>query len=100
MHREKKVILGAYKTSEIVLTFTPSESAPSGQFWGIYALIRGVRIVKSCTLNFIFKSSTAITHSCGAVKAMACISMVDHWLITLQVMMPAMCRIFKLTFPI
>jgi len=25
------------------LTFTPPESAPSGQFWGIYALIGGVR---------------------------------------------------------
>src|SRR6218665_1236322 len=30
--------------SERFLTFTPSESAPSGQFWGIYALIGGVRV--------------------------------------------------------
>src|SRR6218665_749812 len=27
-----------------LLTFTPPESAPSGQFWGIYALIGGVRV--------------------------------------------------------
>jgi len=26
------------------LTFTPPEYAPSGQFWGIYALIGGVRV--------------------------------------------------------
>src|SRR6218665_1896524 len=26
------------------LTFTPPESAPSGQFWGIYALIGGVKV--------------------------------------------------------
>jgi len=26
----------------IYLTFTPPESAPSGQFWGSYALIGGV----------------------------------------------------------
>ena len=25
-------------------TFTPPESSPSGQFWGIYALIGGVRV--------------------------------------------------------
>jgi len=31
------------------LTFTPPESAPSGQFWGINALIGGVRVnVISC----------------------------------------------------
>jgi len=28
----------------ILLTFTPPESAPRGQFWGIYALIGGVRV--------------------------------------------------------
>jgi len=27
-----------------LLTFTPPESSPSGQFWGIYALIGGVRV--------------------------------------------------------
>src|SRR6218665_2064884 len=27
------------------LTFTPSESAPSGQFWCIYALIGGERVI-------------------------------------------------------
>jgi len=27
-----------------MLTFTPPESAPSGQFWLIYALIGGVRV--------------------------------------------------------
>ena len=27
-----------------VLTFTPPQSFPSGQFWGIYALIWGVRV--------------------------------------------------------
>ena len=26
------------------LTFTPPESFPSSQFWGIYALIGGVRV--------------------------------------------------------
>ena len=29
---------------DIHLTFTPPESAPSGQFWCIYALIGGVRV--------------------------------------------------------
>ena len=34
-----------WKTSgKKVLTFTPPESAPSGQFWCIYALIGGVRV--------------------------------------------------------
>ena len=33
----------AHGPSNTVLTFTPPESAPSGQFWGIYALIGGVR---------------------------------------------------------
>jgi len=28
----------------IALTFTPPESFPSGQFWGIYASIGGVRV--------------------------------------------------------
>jgi len=32
------------KNSRGILTFTPPESAPSGQFWGIYALIGGVRV--------------------------------------------------------
>jgi len=27
-----------------MLTITPPESFPSGQFWGIYALIGGVRV--------------------------------------------------------
>jgi len=27
-----------------LLTFTPPESALSGQFWGIYALLAGVRV--------------------------------------------------------
>jgi len=27
-----------------LLTFTPPESSPSSQFWGIYALIGGVRV--------------------------------------------------------
>src|SRR6218665_2972796 len=27
---------------QLQLTFTPPESSPSGQFWGIYALIGGV----------------------------------------------------------
>ena len=31
---------------QLALTFTPPESAPSGQFWGIYALIGGVRVNK------------------------------------------------------
>ena len=29
---------------EKFLTFTPPESSPSDQFWGIYALIGGVRV--------------------------------------------------------
>ena len=33
------------------LTFTPPESAPSGQFWGIYALIGWVRVNKRITIN-------------------------------------------------
>ena len=28
---------------EVIITFTPPESSPSSQFWGIYALIGGVR---------------------------------------------------------
>ena len=35
---------GRYINLIIFLTFTPPESAPSGQFWGIYALTGGVRV--------------------------------------------------------
>jgi len=29
---------------DVKLTFTAPEFSPSGKFWGIYALIRGVRV--------------------------------------------------------
>jgi len=35
---------GLVAQSNSILTFTPPESFPSGQFWGIYALIWGVRV--------------------------------------------------------
>jgi|SRR6218665_278154 len=33
-----------FRMQQATLTFTPPEFALSGQFWGIYALIKGVRV--------------------------------------------------------
>jgi len=41
-------LLHAQTCGGILLTFTPPESAPSGQFWCIYALIGGVRVKPIC----------------------------------------------------
>jgi len=35
----------------VSLTFTPPESSPSSQFWGIYALIGGVRVKQNKQTN-------------------------------------------------
>src|SRR6218665_1727838 len=51
-------MLKFFSSSKIIqskLTFTPPESAPSGQFWGIYALIEGVRV----------KNRSLSSHECG-----------------------------------
>ena len=45
-----------------ILTFTPPESAPSSQFWGIYAVIEGVRVkpYQSSVKNFMWNSKTQL----------------------------------------
>jgi len=49
-------------------TFAPPESSPSGQFWGIYALIGGVRVKKPRLFRFIDFQVRIFTFSCQTLQ--------------------------------
>src|SRR6218665_2484144 len=56
------------------LIITPPESAPSGQFWGIYALIGGVRVKqlkglwKECWLRYLSRPSLTVIFASGKCR--------------------------------